>query len=140
MTISYKQIISISVVTLIATIIAILYRPASTVYGSTSRGSDYQGTTTTTGGFGTLVQVQSTNGTLGSVVVTGAAAGVMNLYDATTTDINKRTGQPATSTILIATMPANTAAGTYTFDRSFYNGLYVEIIGTTPTTTITYRQ
>ncbi len=83
--------------------------------------------------------MQSGPATLGSVVITGAAAGVINIYDATTSNVNLRTGNVPTSTILKATFPASAAAGTYTFDTTVTNGLYVSILGTMPTTTITYR-
>jgi len=107
--------------------------------GSVMQSGEYHATTTSQGRFPSSVVLQSGYGTLGSVIITGATTGIINLYDATTTDVTKRTGNTATSTLYIATLPASTAAGTYTFDTSFYTGLLVEIIGTTPTTTITYR-
>lgn len=117
----------------------ILSDKPQTVVGSVAQSSEYKSTTTRSGVFPTLVAVKETPGTLGSVVITGAAAGVINFYDATTTDITKRTGNKATSTIILPTFPASAATGTYTFDISFYDGLIVETIGTMPTTTITYR-
>lgn len=140
MTISLKQTFTVAVLALVCFMLALVYQAPSTAFGSTPRGGEYQGTTTTAGSFGPLVRVQAEPGALGSVVITGAAAGVINIYDATTTNVNLRTAQAATTTLLLATFPASAAAGTYTFDRSFYNGLYVETIGTMPTTTITYRQ
>jgi len=79
--------------------------------------------------------------TFGSVIITGANTGIVNIYDATTTSILKRAPSKATSTILIASFPASTAAGTYTFDIQLKDGLYVDLVsGLMPTTTITYRR
>ena len=98
---------------------------ASTVYGNTITGDNL---------------VKTGLGAFGSVVITGATAGVVNVYDATTTNVLLRTGNKATSTILIVSLPASLAAGTYTFDHEFTDGLYVDLVaGTMPTTTITYR-
>ncbi len=106
---------------------------------SVTRFAEYNGTTTSTGRFQPEQLIQSGAGTLGSIVITGAAAGTINIYDATTSDITKRTGNVATSSILVASMPVSAAAGTYTFDELLTNGLYVSVIGTMPTTTITSR-
>lgn len=78
-------------------------------------------------------------GTFGSVIITGANTGVINFFDATTSDVNKRTGNTATSSLFIAQLPTNAAVGTYTFDISLRNGLLYEIIGTAATSTITER-
>lgn len=139
---------SITATTLVAGTIALLalifsLNQPSVVTGSTTYGNDYAATTTIQAtwildGFLTSTST-ATNGTLGSVVITGAAAGTINIYDATTTNINLRAASMSTSSILLATMPASAAAGTYTFDRRYYNGLIVNIVGAVPTTTITYR-
>lgn len=118
-----------------------LLKPIQPVSGSTARGSEYQGTTTspTTSVFPAENLIQSGSGTLGSVVVTATAAGIITLYDATTSNISLR-GNTATSSLILANFAASPTVGTYTFDRSFYNGLYVSITGAAPTTTITFRQ
>lgn len=108
------------------------------VQGSTIQGSEYQGTTTTAGNFLNDVSLNAGQ-TLGSVVITGAAAGTMDLYDATTSNVNLRTGNLASSSILLASFPTNAAVGTYTFDRIARYGVYVHIVGAMPTTTITFR-
>lgn len=79
-------------------------------------------------------------GSLGSIVITGAAAGTISIYDATTTNINNRTGNTATSTILEASMPASAAVGVYTFDSLVSRGLVISLTGAVATSTITYRQ
>lgn len=119
-------------------ICASLLRPAQVVYGSVSQGSEYQGTTTTAVSFLSDIALPA-NQALGSVVITGTATGVINLYDATTSNINLRTGNTSSSSILLATLPASTAAGTYTFDRIVRYGLFVNVVGVMPTTTITFR-
>jgi hypothetical protein len=82
--------------------------------------------------------IKSTPGALGSVVITGAQAGVITIYNATTTNVNFRAG--ATSTLpVLASIPASTAAGTYTYDVVATDGIVYETSGTIPTSTITTR-
>jgi len=131
-------IICIAAVIIVIGFIAGVYasQPNSAL-GSTVIGNEYKATTTRTYN-GTAIPglyvLNSNPGTLGSIVITGAAAGVIHLYDGTSTVTNL--GWPTTT---LATIPASAAAGTYTFDVSYYKGLIVEVIGTTPTSTITYR-
>lgn len=125
----------------LALLIVASQRPRE-VSASTPLGGEYQATTTNT--FTTVTAqadrvLLSTNGTLGAITITGANSGTINLYDATTSNISDRTGQVATNTILVASFPASTAAGTYTFDRVVVNGLYLSVSGTAPTSTIMYR-
>jgi hypothetical protein len=106
--------------------------------GSVERGSEYQATSTSY--LSTLVPlVVNGPASLGSVVVTGANTGKMDIYDATTTNKNLRTGQVSTSSIYRGSIPASLAAGTYAFDMNLANGLLIDISGTAPTSTITYR-
>jgi len=86
-----------------------------------------------------LTTLKAGRGILGSLVITGAGAGTINFYNATTSDVTKRTGTTATSTILIASFPASAAAGTYTLDANFTDGLLMEIIGSAPTSTPTWK-
>ena len=97
---------------------------ASAVYGATTVGKSFK----------------SGHGSFGSVIITGANTGVLNFYNATTSDVNLRTGNKATSTILLASIPASTAAGTYVFDVEYTNGLLLVLeSGLMPTSTISYR-
>ena len=120
-------------------------QPAQPAQGSTnSEASDYQATSTAAsnvyGAFTTGQTLKRGPGSFGSVIITGANTGVLNFYDATTTDVNKRTGQTATSTILVASIPASMAVGTYTFDAALKYGLLLELVsGSMPTSTITTR-
>ena len=137
-----KILLSVSVVVIIVLAVLLVgtgMQNNQPTLGSVDYGGEYQGTTTSTGRFPTTVTLKTGNGALGSVVITGAAAGVINIYDATTSNVLARTGNTPTSTIYLASIPASAAAGTYTFDRVFFTGLVVDIAGTMPTTTITYR-
>lgn len=108
--------------------------------GSVVQGGEYFSTSTG----GNLIPVPQQllvtgPGALGSVVITGAGAGVMNFYNATTTSVLARTGRKPTSTIWIASIPASAAAGTYTFDANFYDGLLMELETVEPTSTVTWH-
>ena len=124
---------------------SLLFKGVSQQFGSVSVTNEYQATTTAAGtAYGSTITgdslVKRGLGTFGSLVITGAATGVINFYDATTTNVNSRTGNKATSTIHIASIPASLAAGTYVFDHEFTDGLFLDLdSGTMPTTTITYR-
>lgn len=126
--------------------LTILVNRPTLVEGSTARGSEYQGTTTvsTAGIFPAEAKLVGTTdptpGVFGQVTITGASAGSLNFYDATTSDITKRAASMSTSSILLASFPNSVAAGTYVFDRVFVNGLYIVTAGTLPTSSIMYRQ
>ena len=114
------------------------------VQGSTITGQDYMATSTAGssiyGAKTTSEVIKVGFGSLNSVVITGANTGVFNFYNATTSNVNLRTGQKATSTILIASFPASATAQDYSFDVEFSDGLYLDLIsGSLPTSTITYR-
>lgn len=112
--------------------------------GSIETGQEYQATSTAESAVygaeaGSPIVIKTRAGSLGSVVITGAASGIVHFYDATTTDASARTVS-ATTSLLIATLPASLAAGTYTFDVVFTDGLILDLeSGTMPTSTITYR-
>ena len=111
--------------------------PESQVLGSVTQGNEYFSTTTRNhlGTELTNLKVLKTNsGSFGSVIITGAGTGVMNFYDATSTVTNT---EWATTTL--ASFPASTAAGTYTFDVVFSKGLLFEEVGSVATSTITWR-
>lgn len=102
--------------------------------------SQYNATTTLEGGINADYLITTGFGTLGSVIVTLAGDAKFALYDATTTNINLRTGNKATSSILIADFPANLAAGVYEFNAIFDDGLYFDVkSGTLGTSTITWN-
>ena len=71
----------------------------------------------------------------------GSLGGNFEFYDATTTDVNLRTGNLATSTIFLGSFPNNIATGTYLMDINFARGLTMVWTagGTVASTTITTR-
>ena len=111
--------------------------------GSTQQGSEYQATTTRSATGVTIPSgflINNAPGTVGSVVITGATTGTIDLYDiATTTSVLLRGADFPTSTLRHISIPASTVAGTYTFDVAFTKGIYLQVSGTGPTSTITYR-
>jgi len=107
---------------------------------SGSAGEPYMSTTTPTDSNNVDLTLKTSFGVLGSVIITGAGANVFELYNATTTDVNLRTGNAATSSLLLASFPASTAAGVYEFNTSFNNGLLLDITTSgTGTSTITWN-
>jgi hypothetical protein len=136
-----KEILLVIAVIVVA---FVLFSPSSPVsVGSIAPGDAYQATTTSTGRFASgITNLCSVGGAVGSVVVTGAAAGQINLYNATTSATSGTTGRAAsvsTSSIWAINIPVSAAAGTYVFDEIFDTGIVLEVLGTIPTTTITYR-
>lgn len=78
-------------------------------------------------------------GMLGSFVITGATTGIVEFYDATTSNVSLRAASMSTSSITVASFPASTGAGTYTLDATLANGLVTYVSGTAPTSTVTYK-
>lgn len=144
MTTIEKIIVGILTIIIISGAIFLSTRPqtvpvtVSTPIGSVVQGNEYHSTTTRSINVGAVVQnlsvLQLGPGSLGSVIITGAAAGTITLYDATSTVNN---ASYASTTIV--TFPNSTAAGTYTIDALFYKGLLLEYTGTLGTSTITWR-
>jgi len=122
----------------------IYYNSTQVAMGSTIQGNDYQATSTAAssayGAFTASRLIKTGPSSLGTVVITGAAAGGINIYDATTTDITLRANK-STSSILVASLPPSLVAGDYVFDIALSTGLYVDLLagGTMPTTTISFR-
>ena len=131
------------VTVLFAIFIVTLWQDSRVAEGSALMGNDYQSTTTVSiisGTFGGVQLLKTGQGSLAQVTVTGANTGNIVFYDATTTNVNLRTGQKATSTITLADISASVAAGTYTFDTEFNTGLLmVRIAGVGPTSTVMWR-
>ena len=102
--------------------------PKTPAVASVSQGSEYIATTTQT--MASSDTLNTGVGTFGSVVITGANTGVMTVYDGTTTAVTNN---------VLASFPASTVAGTYTFDVRYIKGLLITITGNAATSTITYR-
>lgn len=112
------------------------------VQGSVSVTDEYMSTTTGISRFPTTGYdlLNASPGTLGQIVVTGTASGQLNIYDATTSDVTRRTFNTSTTSIWVVNLPGQTATGTYTFDSRFNYGMLVIPVGNMPTTTIMFRR
>ena len=113
------------------------------VVGSVTVGNEYNATTTgdfvSGGGTEFLGVLKSKGGAIGSVVLTGTAAGSITFFNATTSDVGARASSLSTSSIQLIHIPASTAVGTYVYDVSFPIGILIQTIGAQPTTTMTGR-
>lgn len=140
-----KYLFAAATITMIFVGVLFAFKDESRIaIGSTIQGNDYQATTTAEnavyGSFTSSRLIKTGYGALGTVNITGANTGAINFYDATTTDITKRTGNVSSSSILIASIPASLTAGDYVFDIALSRGLYIDLVsGNMPTTTISYR-
>ena len=116
-------------------------------FGSTVQGNDYSATSTrdhvgvALPNYSRLKETGNfcVSGALARVTITGAGAGQVRLWNATTTNPNLRAPSMSSSTILLAQFPVSAAANTYDFDLTFNCGLLYEIVGTAPTSTIVWR-
>ena len=142
MTSTINRIITLAIVA--GLVVFALVLNSTRVMGSVNDSSNgYEATSTREAFNGVAIVATGANpkvlslgfGTLGSVVITGAAAGTYNFYDATST---VQHSDYATTTI--ASIPVSAAAGTYTFDAKYTRGLVLEIIGTVGTSTITWKK
>ena len=141
-----KKFLGIVLVAMFVTITAlvmVLSKDTEKAYGSAFPGTDYFATSTRYfpgSSLTNLTLLRNGSGTLARVTITGANTGVVRLWNATTSDVNKRTGNPATSTLLYVELPTNLVAGTYDFDVVFDKGILYELVsGDTPTSTIIMR-
>jgi hypothetical protein len=113
--------------------------------GNAPIGSELNATTTGIGvGFASAINTYTAttspqHGTLGSVIFTAPTLGIVEFYDATTTNVNLRTGNIASSSLLIAHFPAGTGTSTIEIDYAWRYGLTVVFKGTVSTSTILYR-
>src|SRR3990167_203899 len=141
---NHKNILAVAFLLLAVTIAMVFQQPRG-AQGSIRIGDELQATSTApSSAYGATISgdtlIKTGTGALGSVVILGANTGIINFYDATTTSVDKRTGNTATSTILIASFPASVVAGTYTFDIEVKNGLLLDIDSVSiATSSITYR-
>jgi len=109
--------------------------------GSVSVTSEYNATSTPFDTGQTDGLIQTGYGTLGSLIITSTGDMVISLLDATTTEAAVRpSARRATSSAELARIDTATV-GTYVFDVSFVDGLYLDVVsGANGTTTITYRK
>jgi hypothetical protein len=112
--------------------------PVEQSIGSVGAGSIYQSTTfkaTTTWAY----LFKAGAGTLGSVVINTLGTGNVTFYDASTTNSNLRTTVATTSLRTVGVIDASQAAGTYTYDAGFYDGLIAVFSGSQGTSTVAWR-
>lgn len=141
-----KQLISLMVAgaLVIGVLIAQIFQNPDKVKASVDNDSSgYQSTSTPKAvnyAAGTA-QLKTGNGIFGSMIFSGAPKGArVTFYDATTTNVNLRTGNRATSSIIIAEFDAGQATSTtYVFDTQFSVGLLMETSGNPSTSTPTWK-
>lgn len=140
MKLTLKNLLALSsAIVLVAFALAmfIVGQQTKTAFGSTSRGSEYQGTTTDSTSASATVsrRLCSSNATIGSIVVTQpGTAGYVRIWDATTTSTTTIQSNQVSSTSPSLTLGmglqritgASDVGGTYTFDQSTYAGLVIE--------------
>lgn len=130
-------------------------RFASATVDNTSAGSEATSTyyasvsSAATGGCVILKGATSTfagpangrmSGVLENLIVPGGPkGGSIFFYDATTSNINLRTGNQASSSILLEEFPAGIATTTYMLNRTFKTGLLMCVVGTPSTSTVTWK-
>lgn len=111
-----NYVIAIAIFVAIALVGAIVANKEEVGLGSI--GNEAYNATSTAAIADGFSQVKTSSGTLGSVVITGASAQALTIWNATSTTDSAST--------TIVTIPASTAAGTYTFDLQFDRGLILE--------------
>lgn len=78
-------------------------------------------------------------GIFSSVIITKTDTGTMLFYDATTSDVTKRTGNTATSSLLLTSFAASPTAQAYPYDIQLTNGLLMITTGSAASTTVTWK-
>lgn len=134
-----KNIIIATVLIALASLFLLFSMKSQSALGSVEVSNEYNATTTFAGHTKDSRLLKTGAGSLGSVIITGDNTGFIRLYNATTSNINNRTGNVATSSLLIADFPASSPEGTYTFDSNFTTGLLMITVGNQATSTITWR-
>jgi hypothetical protein len=110
-----------------------------TVLGSVVDGQAYTATSTKDqlgNSISDYKVLKSSGGVYGAFVITGANAGIVFVYDATTTDATQRTN---TATTTIASYPTNLVAGEYPCECSFGYGLLIDYGSGIATGTISWK-
>ena len=141
----------VALVALLGLIAGVLIKPNEVrqIMGSVSQSGEYHATSTSAStitkelrlGFDPNDLNAIKKGTFGSVIMTGTmrGEGLIEIYDATTTNILARTGGTPSSSFLLTSIPTENSTGTYTYDVAYQNGLIMVITGIVPKATVTYR-
>lgn len=127
------------------------FKDARTGEANVNIGAELQATTTgATGGAGftgSVARIQydvnDTNaakqGMLGSIYFAAPTVSRVCAYDATTTNVNLRTGNMSSTTLLIGCFPSGTGTSTVPLNVAYRFGLIFAWDGTVSSTTITSR-
>lgn len=136
---SNKQFTTLVVGLILLLALVLVFLPKGRDLGSVTVGNEYYATSSAPWtGAASSHTIDRGWGTLGSVVVTKAGDMEFYLLDATNTP--ELVDAYATTSDALVYIPASLAAGTYTFDINYTDGLYFYLIsGGTGTSTITWR-
>lgn len=141
-----NKLLGLILVAMTLTIVGLLVvvsKESKIAQGSTFVGQDYLATSTRYfpgASLTNLTLIKNGSGTVARITITGANTGVVRLWNATTSNVNLRTGNPATSSLKFIELPASLVAGVYDFDVEFNTGILYELVsGNAPTSTIIYR-
>lgn len=109
--------------------------------GSVQFASEYQSYTFTPSSTqGSLNELKTTGGTLGSIIsMYQKADSSFILYDATTTNVALRNNVATSSLRIVGVLPPTATSTTYTYDAIFTNGLVRDPNGAAATSTVTFR-
>jgi hypothetical protein len=114
------------------------YRTPATSFSGVQIGNEYTAThlvATTT----LAAQIRQGRGTFGGYVINVLGTGSVIFYDATSTLPAQRTIQATTSLPVVGYISASQAAGVYTYDTRFLQGLIAVFSGTQGTSTVLTR-
>jgi hypothetical protein len=134
-------IVTLSVVLAIALIggaIGYFIHQPEVPVGSVQQASEYHYTTLLATTTVRDLTLKSGAGTLGSIIISVLGTGNAVLYDATTSYSGLR-ALATTSLNVLGVIGASQAAGTYTYDTTFVDGLLISMNGAQASTTITWR-
>lgn len=142
MKLTYKEYLSVAFLLGVVGLLGLLWQKPWQTYGSVEVGNDYIATSTRNSNGVALTNLsllKSGGGAFARITVGGTNGAVIRFWDATTTNVNLRTGNVASTSLLIAELGTN-ATGTLDYDADLKYGLIYELVsGTTPTSTILYR-
>jgi hypothetical protein len=144
-TLKDKLFLGLLVIAIFATASAIFSMNSSKALGSVAVGNENLATTTGAGGgfTGSVAGIVSNSAgvslTLSQIYIAAPTVGIIEIYDATTTDVNARSGNIASSTLLKAVIPAGTGTSSIPYDIRLNYGLQVVFKGTNSSTTVMYR-
>lgn len=148
MTLKKKALLSLIISTAIFIAFLVNTEISKKVEANIAQSDAMVATTTGSGaGFGSNIQnitydcatTRGCGGVLGSVIFTTPTVGIVEFYDATTTNVNLRTGGIASSSLLIAHFPSGTGTSTVPINVRYRYGLIRVQTGTISTSTTTYR-